>query len=54
MKKIINRLICFFKGKHKYVRKEEFKRIGTNEYHKFYICERCGHIKYEVSETINP
>lgn len=54
LKKSIGKIICFFKRKHKYVIKEEFKRIGTNEYYKIYICERCGKIKHVISKTINP
>ena len=54
MKEIIGKIICFFTRKHQYKVQETFKRIGTNEYHKFYICDRCGHVKHEVSTTINP
>lgn len=54
MKKIIGKIICFFIGKHNYKVHETFKRIGTNEYYKIYQCERCGHIKHEVTTTINP
>ena len=54
MKKLIGKIICFFTRKHKYVVKEEFKRIGTNEYCKIYICERCGKIHHEIIRKINP
>ena len=54
MKKFIGSIICFFKGRHKYIIKETFKRIGTNEYYKIYVCERCGKVHHEVTRKINP
>lgn len=54
MKKLIGKIVCFLTGKHKYTVKENFKRIGTNEYYKIYVCERCGKVKHEVSTKINP
>lgn len=54
MKNLIGAIICFFRGRHKYVVHEEFKRIGTNEHYKIYKCERCGEIHHEIITKINP
>lgn len=51
MIKFLKSFICLFIG-HNYKVEETFKRIGTNEYYKIYVCKRCGKIKHMVSTNL--